>query len=133
MPGGKNGKRKAGAAVLGFPRGPDPTSIKLYRCSICLGDWKYEFCFGSGRTIFIRTDDEDKVPTLRLMMSRPSSLEETLMPGKIVGRRRQMRVFDGITYSKDMSLRKLQGTVKAKEACFVAEHVITKSQTWLSN
>ena len=119
--------------MLGFPRGPDPTSIKLYQCSILLGDWKHEFCFGSGRTIFIRTDDEDKVPTLRLMMSRPSSLEETLTPGKIVGRRRQMRVFDGITYSKDMSLRKLQGTVKAKEACFVAEHVITKSQTWLSN
>ena len=55
------------------------------------------------------------------------------MPGKIVGRRRQMRVFDGITYSKDMSLRKLHETVKAREACFVAEHVITKSQTWLSN
>ena len=29
-------------AVLGFPRGPDPTSIKLYQCSILLGDWKHE-------------------------------------------------------------------------------------------
>ena len=119
--------------MLEFSRGPDPTSIKLYQCSICLGDWKYEFCFGSGRTIFIRTDDEDKVPTLRLMMSRPSSLEETLTLGKIVGRRRQMRVFDGITYSKDMSLRKLHEIVKDREACFSAEHVIRKSQTWLSN
>ena len=62
-------------------------------------------------------------------MSRPSSLEETLTLGKIVGRRRQMRVFDGITYSKDMNLRKLHEIVKGREACFVAEHVITKSQT----
>ena len=78
-------------AVLRFPRGPDPTSIKLYQCSILLGDWKHEFCFGSGRGIFNgRTDDE--APTLRPMMSRTSSLEETLMLGKIVGRRREMRV-----------------------------------------
>ena len=45
------------------------TSIKLYQCSILLGDWKHEFCFGSGRTIFIRrTDDEDEAPTLRAMI-----------------------------------------------------------------
>ena len=72
-----------------------------------LGDWKHEFCFGSGRAIFnVRTDDEDEAPTLRPMMSRPSSLEETLMLGKIMGRRRgnkMMRSLDGITYSKDMS------------------------------
>ena len=73
--------------MLGFPRGPDPTSIILYQSSILLGDWKHEFCFGSGRVIFNgRTDDEDEAPTLRPMMSRPSSLEETLMLGKIVGR-----------------------------------------------
>ena len=48
-------------AVLRFPRGPDPTSIKLYQCSILLGDWKHEFCFGSGRAIFNgRIDDEDE-------------------------------------------------------------------------
>jgi len=45
--------------------------------------------FLSGRAIFNgRTDDEDEAPTLRPMISRPSSLEETLMLGKIVGRRR---------------------------------------------
>ena len=120
--------------MLGFPRGPDPTSNKLYQCSILLGDWKHEFCFGSGRAIFSgRIDDEDEAPTRRSMMSRPSSLEETLKLGKIVGRRREMRVWDGITYSKDMSLRKIHEIVKDREACFVAEHVITKSQTWLSN
>ena len=81
--------RERQGAVLGFPRGPDPTSIKLYQCSILLGDWKHEFCFGSGGVILSgRTDDEDEAPTLRPMISRPSCLEETLMLGKIVGRRR---------------------------------------------
>ena len=93
--------------MLGFPRGLDPSSIKLYQCSLLSGDWKHEFSFGSGRAIFnVRTDDEDEAPTLRPMMSRPSSLEETLMLGKIMGRRRgnkMMRSLDGITYSKDMS------------------------------
>ena len=75
--------------MLGFPRGPDPTSNKLYQCSILLGDWKHEFCFGSGRAIFSgRIDDEDEAPTLRPMMSRPSSLEGTQMLGKIVDRKR---------------------------------------------
>ena len=93
--------------------------------------------FLSGREIFNgRTDNEDDAPTLRPMMSRPSSLEETLMLGKILGRRRgnkRMRLWDGITYLKDMNLRKLHEIVKDREACFVVEHVITKSQTWLSN
>ena len=53
-------------AVLGFPRRQDLCSIKLYQCSILLGDWKHELCFGSGRAIFNgRTDAEDEAPTLR--------------------------------------------------------------------
>ena len=32
-----------------------------------------------------------------------------------------------------MNLRKLYEIVKDREGCFVAEHVITKSQTWLCN
>ena len=52
--------------MLGFPRGQDPCSTKLYQCSILLGVWKKEFCFGSGRAIFNgRTDAEDEAPTLR--------------------------------------------------------------------
>ena len=77
-----------------------------------------------------------KFQHLGYLMWRPSSLEETLMLGKIVGRRRgnkRMRLWDGITYSKDMSLQKLHEIVKDREGCFVAEQVITKSQIWLSN
>ena len=76
--------------------------------------------------------------TVRLghLMWRASSLEETLMLGKIVGRKRgvkRMRWWDGITVSMDMCLRKLSKIVKDKETCFAAMHVITKCQTWLSN
>ena len=52
-------------AVLEFPRRQDPCSIKLYQCSNLLDDWKHEFCFESGRSIFSgRTDAEDEAPTL---------------------------------------------------------------------
>ena len=51
---------------------------------------------------------------------RASSLEKTLMLGKIEGRRRRgrqrMRHLDGITDSVDLSLSKLQETVKDRES-----------------
>ena len=70
------------------------------------------------------------------LMQRTDSLEKILMLGKIEGRRRRgqqrMRWLDGITDLMDMSLSKLQETVKDREAWRVAVHEFTKSQTHLS-
>ena len=71
------------------------------------------------------------------LMQRASSLEKTLMLGKIEGRRRKgwqrMRLLDGITDSMDMNLSKLWEIVEDRKSWYTVVYVVAKSQTGFSD
>ena len=71
------------------------------------------------------------------LLRRADSFEKTLMLGKIEGRQRRgrhrVRWLDGITDSTDMSLGKHWELVMDREPWHAVIHLVTKSQTRLSN
>jgi len=69
-------------------------------------------------------------------MQRADSLEKTLMPGKIEGKRRgqqRMRWLDSMVDSRYMNLSKFWEIVKDREAWQAVAHGVTDSWTLFSN
>ena len=91
---------------------------------------------GDKSWVFIgRTDVESETPILWPPDAKADLLEETLMLGKIEGRRRRgqqrMRWLDGITDLMELGLGGLRKVVMDREAWRAEVQGVTESRTWL--
>ena len=71
------------------------------------------------------------------LMQTADSVEKSLMPGKVEGRRKRgchrVRWLDGITDAMDMNLGRLRDVVRDRKAWHAAVHGVAKSQTQLGD
>ena len=119
--------------------GIEPTSLASQVNSLPLNQW------GSPQQHMViqyfHYTDKTGINNLKIyfghLMQKADSLEKTLMLGKIEGKRRseqqRMSWLAGITDLMDMSLSKLGGIVKDREAWHAAVHGVTKSPTQLKD
>ena len=78
-----------------------------------------------------------KLQYLGHLMQTDNSLEKSQMLGKIEGRKKRgcqrMRCLDSITDAMNMNSRKLQETVRDREAWYAAVHGVAEIRTQMEN